>query len=127
MPGGKNNESAIQTIYESTVGHQEAKEAYGSSTFSFWGTHPRVAAFWQKPLIQSWYLLEPSFLVFSIFIVTTFFIVRNRTVSQLALLTAAVAIAIQLWKSHAGGTYVEWYLPFFLIGLFCQKEKQYVE
>ncbi len=42
---------------------------------------------------------------------------RGRSVTQLAFLTAAVAIAVQLWKSHAGGTYVEWYYPFFLIGL----------
>jgi hypothetical protein len=45
---------------------------------------------------------------------------RGRTVPQLAFLTAALAIAVQLWKSHAGGTYVEWYYPFLLIGLFCR-------
>ena len=111
------NESAFKAIYESTVGHQEAKDAYGSSTFSFWGTHPRLATFWQKPFIEGRYLLKPSFLLFSLFIIGTFFMSRGRTVTQFAFLTAAVAIAVQLWKSHAGGTYVEWYYPFFLIGL----------
>ncbi|MHA2231884.1 MAG: hypothetical protein ACXAB4_05280 [Candidatus Hodarchaeales archaeon] len=110
-------QSALRAIYESTVGHQEAKNAYGASTFSFWGTHPKLAAFWQKPFIEGWYLLKPSFLIFAIFIGSTFFMARYRTVPQLAFLTAAVAICIQLWKTHAGGTYVEWYYPFFLIGL----------
>jgi hypothetical protein len=118
------NENVLQIVYESTVGHQESKDAYGSSTFSFWGTHPKLAAFWQKPFIQGWYLLRPSFLIFTIFIIATFFMARGRTLSQFAFLTAAVAIAVQIWKSHAGGTYVEWYYPFFLIGLFCQRNSE---
>ena len=28
-----------------------------------------------------------------------------------------ISAAVQLWKSHAAGTYVEWYLPFLLIAL----------
>lgn len=112
------NETVLQVIHESTVGHQESKDAYGSSTFSFWGTHPRLAGFWQQPLIPGFYLLKPAFLVFLIFVGVTFFLARGRTAPQFAFLIAAVPIAIQLWKSHAGGTYVEWYLPFLLIGLF---------
>jgi hypothetical protein len=113
-------ESVLQVVYESTVGHQEAKHAYGSSAFSFWGTHPKLAAFWQQQLIPGWYLLKPSFLIFAVLVGASFFMARGRTITQLAFLTAALAIAIQLWKSHAGGTYVEWYYPFFLIGLFAQ-------
>ncbi len=30
---------------------------------------------------------------------------------------ALLAAAFQLWKTHAGGTYVEWYLPFLLLAL----------
>jgi hypothetical protein len=110
-------ESVLKVIHESTVGHQESRDAYGSSTFSFWGTHPRLAAFWQKPIIHGAYLLKPSFLLFLLFVLSSFFLVRGRTVTQFAFLTAAIAISVQLWKSHAGGTYVEWYYPFFLIGL----------
>jgi hypothetical protein len=117
MTQSSENEGVLRVIYESTVGHQEAKDAYGSSTFSFWGTHPKYAAFWQKPLIHGEYLMKPSFLLFTLFITGTFFMARGRTVTQFAFLTAAIAIAVQLWKSHAGGTYVEWYYPFFLIGL----------
>jgi hypothetical protein len=115
------NENVFQVLYENTVGHQESKEAYGSSTFSFWGTHPKMASFWQKQLIEGQYLLKPSFMVFIIFIIATFFMSRGRTITQLSFLTASVAIAVQLWKSHAGGTYVGWFYPFFLIGLLCQQ------
>ena len=115
-------ESVLQVVYESTVGHQEAGTGYGASNFGFWGTHPRLAAFWQSPLLPGWHLLKPSFIVFSVLLVASFFLARGRTLPQLALLTAAVAIAIQLWKSHAGGTYVEWYYPFLLIGLFTQRK-----
>ncbi|MDX1649472.1 MAG: hypothetical protein R3263_06430, partial [Myxococcota bacterium] len=48
----------------------------------------------------------------------SFLLARGRTPAQLALLTAALALAVQLWKPHAGGTYVTWYYPFLLIGLF---------
>ena len=47
-----------------------------------------------------------------------FFLARGRSLAQLALLIAAMAAAVQLWKTHAGGTYVMWYLPFLLLGLF---------
>lgn len=121
------NESALQIIYKSTVGHQEAKGAYGSSTFSFWGLHPGFASFWQTPFVEGWFLLRPSFLIFAAFIGGTFFMAHNRTTTQLAFLTAAIAIAIQLWKSHAGGTYVEWYYPFLLIGLFAPAASEMME
>jgi hypothetical protein len=120
------NENALQVVYNSTVAHQESKDAYGSSSFSFWGTHPKLAAFWQRPLIEGLFLLKPTFIIFVVFLIGTFFMARGRTITQFSFLTAAVAISIQLWKSHAGGTYVEWYYPFFLIGLFCQRSSETV-
>ena len=127
MTQSSETESALQIIYKSTVAHQEAKDSYGSSTFSFWGLHPNFASFWQTPFIEGWFLLRPSFLTFAAFIGGTFFMARNRTTTQLAFLTAAIAIAIQLWKSHAGGTYVEWYYPFLLIGLFVPAASEIME
>ena len=44
---------------------------------------------------------------------------RKRDETQLAWLIASVAAGVQLWKTHAAGSYVEWYYPFVLIGLFC--------
>src|SRR5205085_1610658 len=38
-----------------------------------------------------------------------------------ALLAAAIAAAVQLWKTQATGTYVEWYYPLLLIGLFADR------
>lgn len=115
-------ESAFRVLYESTVGHQEAGGAYGSSTFSFWSTQPALAALWQKTLIPGWYLIRPSVIIFGIFMALSFFMARGRSLPQFASLTAAVIIAVQIWKSHAGGTYVEWYYPFFLIGILLPVE-----
>lgn len=111
------NESVLRVVYESTVGHQEAQNMYGSSTFSFWSTQPGFNAIWQKQLIEGWYLLRPSVIVFTLFLIATFFLARKRSSVQMAALTAAVAIGVQFWKSHAGGSYVEWYYPFLLIGI----------
>jgi hypothetical protein len=116
----------LRVIYESTVGHQESSDAYGASLFSFWATQPVLASLWQRHLISGWYLTRPSFLCFLALLVGSFFMARGRSMTQLALLTAAVAIAVQLWKSHAGGSYVEWYYAFLLIGLFAQRDRQEV-
>ena len=115
-------ESVFRVLYESTVGHQEAGGAYGSSTFSFWSTQPALAALWQKTLVPGWYLIRPSVIFFAIFMALSFFLARGRNLPQFASLTAAVIIAVQIWKSHAGGTYVEWYYPFFLIGILLPVE-----
>ena len=112
------NESSIHAIVQSTIGHQEGKHAYGASQFSFWGTHPRFAAFWQESFVPGWYLFKPAFLVFAAYLAAAFWLARGRNITQLAFLTASVAIAVQLWKSHATATYVEWYYPFLLIGMF---------
>ena len=112
--------SRLWTVYEATVGHQEAQHSYGASTFSFWGTHTEISSLWQKRFLEDYYLLRPSVVIFMLFMMGSFFMAKGRTLSQFAFLTGALAIAIQLWKSHAGGTYVEWYYPFLLIGILGQ-------
>jgi hypothetical protein len=47
-----------------------------------------------------------------------FFLARRTTPQQLALLTGAIGILAQWSKIHGTGVYVNWYYPFFLIGLF---------
>ena len=116
--------SRLWTVYEATVGHQEAQHSYGASTFSFWGTHTEISSLWQKRLLEDYYLLRPSVITFMLFLVGSFFMAKGRTLSQFAFLTGALAIAIQLWKSHAGGTYVEWYYPFLLIGILGQRSAE---
>lgn len=117
-PEGSN---AIAMFLRSTLEHQEGVGArqYGASAFGFWGTHPGLAAFWQHPLWGSSPLFEPTFVVYALFCVATFFIARGRSLAQLAGLTAALTAGVQLWKTHAAGSYVEWYLPFLIIALLC--------
>ena len=113
--------STLRVVYESTVAHQESSGAYGASTFSFWATQPRLAALWQRELVPGWDLFRPSIIFFLALLAASFFMARDRSIQQLALLTASIAIGVQLWKSHAGGSYVEWYYSFLLIGLFAHR------
>jgi hypothetical protein len=114
-------ESALRLMLQSTLEHQEGFGAreYGASAFSFWGTHPGLAAFWQHPLYGSTSVFKPTFLLFVGLCLAAAVWARARTVPQFAALTAMLGSAIQLWKTHATGTYVEWWLPFLLIALFC--------
>lgn len=111
---------AARAFVASTVEHQEGTAAgsYGAGDFSFWGTHPSLAAFWNRPLFGSTSLFKPTFLIYVMFSLGAFFLARNRGKAQLAALTASLAAAAQLWRTHAPGTYVEWFYPFLLIALF---------
>jgi hypothetical protein len=106
-------------LLESTLEHQEgfSSDQYGMSPFSFWGNFPSLAAFWQEPLIGTTSVFKPTFLLFASYCMAAFFLARQRSRIELALLLASLAAALQLWKTHAAGTYVEWYYPFLLIGL----------
>lgn len=111
--------SPIAMFLESTLEHQEGvgERAYGASMFGFWGSHPGLAAFWQTPLISESSLFKPTFLLYAALAIATFFLARGRSIPQLAGLTAMLLAAVQLWKTHAAGSYVEWYYPFLLIAL----------
>jgi len=117
-PEGTN---AISMFLQSTLEHQEGVglRQYGASTFGFWGTHPGLASFWQAPLWGTSSLLKPSFLVYAACCLAAFFLARGRSVAQLAGLTAALTAGVQLWKTHAAGSYVEWYLPFLIVAILC--------
>jgi len=117
-PEGSN---AVSMFLQSTLEHQEGVglRQYGASMFGFWGTHPTLASFWQAPLWGTSSLFKPSFLVYAAFCLASFFLSRGRSVAQLAGLTAALTAGVQLWKTHAAGSYVEWYLPFLIVALIC--------
>jgi hypothetical protein len=112
-------QSALRLFLQSTLEHQEGTAAreYGLSKVSFWGTHPEFA-FMETPLFGTTSLFKPTFLLFATFAASGFFLARGRTLPQLAGLVAAVGAAVQLWKTHAQGSYVEWYYPLLLIALF---------
>ena len=121
--GSIGDQGPIDLLLTSTLEHQEgfSSREYGGSKFSFWGTHPDSAAFWQQPLFGNTSVFKPSFILYATLSAFAFVLVRGRNIAQLAFLIAALASAIQLWKTHAGGTYVEWYLPFLLVGIFCSR------
>lgn len=120
--GSIGDQGPIDLLLSSTLEHQEgvSQHEYGASKFSFWGTHPALASFWQQPLFGNTSVFKPSFILFASLSAFAFLLARGKNRAQLALLVAVLASAIQLWKTHAGGTYVEWYLPFLLIGIFCR-------
>lgn len=109
----------VRLFLESTLEHQEGSNAleYGKSIDSFWGTHPDAAAFWQRPLIGDTSLFKPTFVLFALGALLSTLWVRGRSVGSLAAIVAALASGIQLWKTHATGSYVEWYMPFLLLAL----------
>ena len=121
--GSIGDQGPIDLLLTSTLEHQEGvgQREYGASKFSFWGNHPGLASFWQQPIIGNTSILKPSFIVFSMLCALSFVLVRDKGKAQLALLIAFLAAAIQLWKTHAGGTYVEWYLPFLIAGIFLSR------
>lgn len=117
--------SVVETFLEATVQHQEGVAAegdqYGHSRFSFWGNQSEaVRGYWQEPLgSRGGALTSRAFLSFFGLSILAAFLAYRRDEVQFAFLVAAVSAGVQLWKTHAAGSYVEWYLPFMLIGLFC--------
>ena len=111
----------VGTVLYDTIGHQESPEAYGSSPFGFWGQRDGWRAWAMAPLASGQSMTRPVVLLFFGFAASLFFIAQRRRPAQLALLIAAVAMGAQLWKIHATATYVTWYYPFLLIGLFCDR------
>jgi len=123
----KPDKSAVTLFFESTLDHQESESQYGMSPFGFFGVHPDAAIKLHKPLFsfpgldpQSPFT-KPLFLGLAALSVLGFFLARNRRPAQLAFLLAAIAAAVQLWKTQATGTYVEWYYPLLLIGIFADR------
>jgi hypothetical protein len=57
-------------------------------------------------------------LSFFAFTIACFFAARRRGARELALLSAAIVIGANVVKIHSTGTYVSWFYPFLLLGLF---------
>jgi uncharacterized membrane protein len=94
------------TFVASTWGQQEGVEHYGGSSFGFWGQHPEWA-----------FLKRPLLIAYGLFCLALFFWPKRKTEAALVALSAAVLIGPQLWKTHGGGTYIEWYLPWLVMTL----------
>ena len=112
------DKNPAQLFMECTLEHQEGKDhTYGLSRFGFWGQHPELAAFWQKSLSKTSSLPKPTFLGFAALAFLAAIFARGRSLAGLAALCGMLGAAIQLWKTHAAGTYVEWWYPFLCIAL----------
>lgn len=113
-----NGRGVVGTVLWDTLGHQESPTAYGSSPFGLWGQRGGLRGALMQPLVDGQPMTRPVVLLFFLFVGATFFMARGRSPAQLALLVAAVAMGAEMWKVHATATYVTWYYPFLLIGLF---------
>jgi hypothetical protein len=115
---------AVKQFLAAVIEHQEGvgPRQYGTSTFGFWGTHPGLASFWHHPLFGASPFLHPIFLIFLALCAASCWWVRRGGLTSLAAATVVLGAGVQLWKTHGGGTYIEWYLPFLILALVAGSE-----
>jgi hypothetical protein len=105
--------AAVQDFWYNTVVHQEGGTGtYGASEFGFWGVWPALR-FLKRPLLLG-YLLFCAGLCWWCWRVEKVH-VDDRGFTLLLGLTGAVVVGTQLWKTHGGGTYHLWWIPFVAI------------
>jgi hypothetical protein len=97
----------FDTFWSQTVGFQFSRE----SPFSIWGQNPGLDG-----------LLTLVKLAVIGLAVTVAFVPRRRSLAQVAALGAAVLIATQLIAIHWFYLYIDWFVPFALVALFCEYE-----
>jgi hypothetical protein len=108
----------IGTIAWDTFGHHTDPKHYGFSPFSFWGQRSGIRGWFNRPLADASNFTTPLFVTFVGIVIGSFWLTRRRAPSELALVTAVIAVAASLQKIHPTGTYVAWAYPFLLIGFF---------
>ena len=97
-------ESSLRLFFDSTLLNQEGSGGYGSSHFGFWGQFQSLA--FLKRLVLVLYLA--SCLLLGLW-------PRRLDLRGFLYLTAAVVLGTQLWKTHAGGIYMGWFVPFLVL------------
>lgn len=100
-----------QAFWVSTWENLEGESHYGSSPFGFWGQNPALRP--AKLALRVLHLVGCGALVF----------LARPTRYQLAAWTAAVLTGVQLWKTHGGGSYISWHLPFLLLALLARSPR----
>jgi hypothetical protein len=93
------------TFWSQTLGFQFTRE----SPFSIWGQNPNLD--WLLTILK----LGAAALA-----VAVAFYPRRRTEVQVAALGAAVLIATQVIAIHWFYLYIDWFVPFLLVALFCE-------
>ncbi len=97
----------FETFWSQTIGFQFTRE----SPFSIWGQNPSLDA-----LLT---VLKAAVIGLAVMVA---FIPRHRSTAQVAALGAAVLIATQLIAIHWFYLYIDWFVPFALVALFCEHE-----
>ncbi len=96
-------DGGLSELYDRSLGYQASR----GSPFSIWGQAPSL-----EPL-------QTASKVFAVALgVALFFVPRTRTVAQLAALSAATLIAVQVTASHWFYPYAVWFAPLALAALF---------
>jgi len=108
----------IGTIVRETIGHHQGADTYGLTPFGFWGQRGGVRAWLQQELVPGQAVTTPMFLVMAGIAALCFVPGLTATPQQLALLSGASAILVEVWKILGTGVYVTWYYAFLLIGFF---------
>ena len=108
----------VGTIVRETLGHHQGSDTYGLTPFGFWGRRGGVRAWLVGELIPGQATTTPMFLTAALLAVLAFIPARGATPQQLALLSGATAILVNVWKILGTGVYVTWYYPFLLLGFF---------
>jgi hypothetical protein len=95
----------FDTFWSQTIGFQFTRE----SPFSVWGQNPSL-----DPLLS---LAKLGVVWLAVMVA---FVPRQRTIAQVAALGAAVLIATQAIAIHWFYLYIDWFVPFVLVALFCE-------
>ncbi len=79
---------------------------------------------WKRPTAESlwqglhWAYRLPVFLLYAVFVGTSFFWPSVRTMAHVSAVSAALLIGVQFWFADRGGLYVLWYTPLLLLIVF---------
>jgi hypothetical protein len=110
--------SRLGTIARETLGHHQGSDDYGQTLFGFWGMRTGIRGWLQRELVPQQPMTAPMFLSVATLAALAFFPARKATPQQLALLSGAAAILVDVWKILGTGVYVTWYFAFLLLGFF---------
>jgi len=113
-----NGRGLVGTVLQDTFGHHTDPQGYGRAPYGFWGQREGVRKWMMTPLVGQSGLATPFYVIFYAIVALTFVLAQRASASQLALLTAAIAIMAMLVKIQPTGSYVAWAYPFLLIGIF---------
>lgn len=113
----------IGTILHDTLGHHTDPAGYGRSQFGFWGQRGGLRAWMTRPLAGESSLTTPAYLLFFVVVALSVRLARRASASELALLSAALAIGAHLLKIHSTGTYLAWAYPLLLLGFFAGERR----